>query len=88
MAYERIEDIPQDVRSKLGDEYIQKVYMTAYNSVAGSGNEEAAKNIAWQTIERTETFFKDDNGCYHTRTQWEGVQSAAGHGAIPNASNS
>jgi cation transport regulator len=68
MAYQTIEDLPQDVRDQL-PEYGQRVFVAAFNSIAEkSGDEEAANRVAWQTIQHSEEFIQGSDGKWHQRT--------------------
>jgi cation transport regulator len=79
MTYRKIDDLPQAVKDKLADTYSQRVFMTAFNSIAnGNGDEEAAERVAWQTIERSQEFICDADGKWRTRTDFP----VSGHGAV------
>ncbi|MBW4621076.1 MAG: ChaB family protein [Cyanosarcina radialis HA8281-LM2] len=67
MAYQKIEDLPQEVREQL-PEYGQRVFIAAFNSIAErSGDEEAANRVAWQTIKRSQEFVRGEDGKWHQR---------------------
>jgi cation transport regulator len=78
MTYQQIEELPQEVKDQL-PEYGQRIFLAAYNSIAESGgSEEAATRVAWQTIEHSEVFFKDEDGKWSVRTDFP----TGGHGGV------
>lgn len=54
--------LPQEIKESLPEE-AQNLFIAAYNSfLENSHNEEAAKRVAWQTIERNEHFVRGADG--------------------------
>ncbi len=56
------ETLPQDVQDALPKD-AQMIFIAAYNSIyEGNHDAEAAKRVAWQSIERSEQFVQGDDG--------------------------
>lgn len=70
-----IDSLPEDVKQALPEE-AQHMYIAAYNSIIRDGNEEAAQRVAWQTIERNESYAKDDQGKWYRLPEKDGKRSA------------
>ncbi|MGJ3244874.1 MAG: ChaB family protein [Elainellaceae cyanobacterium] len=76
MAYEQLENLPQDVKEKLPNEG-QQIFMTAYNSAESNGmSSEKAAQIAWDTIKND--YEQGDDGTWHRRPECGADQSPIG----------
>lgn len=61
MAYQQLEDLPQEVTEKL-PKHGQQLFMTAYNAVSENGmNEENATKVAWNSVKNSYQQDKDGN---------------------------
>jgi cation transport regulator len=73
-----VDNLPQDVKDSLPEE-AQGIFVAAYNSfLSNSKDEEAAKRVAWQTIELNEHYAKGEDG------KWQRLpdRSASTHGGV------
>jgi cation transport regulator len=78
------ENLPQDVKDALPEE-AQGLYIAAYNSfLDNSGDEEAAKNVAWHTIERNEHYKRGEDGKWHRLPDMSAVPRG-GVSTMPNS---
>lgn len=60
MAYQQLEDLPQEVTEKL-PKHGQQLFMTAYNAVSENGmNEENATKVAWDSVKNS--YQQDSSG--------------------------
>lgn len=67
MAFQKIEDLPQDVRDQLLDGS-QQIFMAAVNSAESDGlSEQAARNVAWNSVKQY--YQKEGDGKWHRKPQ-------------------
>lgn len=67
MAYESIENLPQDVKDQLPPD-AQYIFQTAYNSANSDGlSDEASMQVAWNSI--TNGYAKGDDGKWHRKEE-------------------
>ncbi|UBF28187.1 ChaB family protein [Kovacikia minuta CCNUW1] len=77
-----IDNLPQDVKDSL-PEAAQNIFVAAYNSfLANSHDEEAAKRVAWQTIERNEHYTRGGDGKWY-RSPDESANTRGGVSTMP-----
>ncbi len=61
MAYQQLEDLPQEVTEKL-PKHGQQLFMTAYNAVSDNGmDEKDATKVAWDSVKNSYKEDKDGN---------------------------
>ncbi len=76
MAYEKIEDLPNDVKEKL-PQGAQNIFFTAYNSASSDGmSDHAAQDVAWNSL-RT-SYEEGSDGKWHPRPQVGAHRSPTG----------
>lgn len=50
MAYNKIEELPQDIQDKL-PQHAKQIFVTAFNAAQSDGmSEEGATNVAWNSV--------------------------------------
>lgn len=84
MSHLTLENLPQDVKDTLPEE-AQNMFIAAYNSVLdNNGDDNAAMNVAWQTIERNPHYQRGEDG------KWQRLpdMSAVPRGAVSTMPNS
>ncbi|WP_416674035.1 ChaB family protein [Egbenema bharatensis] len=79
-----IDNLPNDVKESLPEE-AQSLYIAAYNSIIDSGNEESARQVAWQTIERNEHYARDDNGKWYRLPEGDGKRGRLSMRQLPKS---
>ena len=61
MAYQQLEDLPQEVTQKL-PQHGQQLFMAAYNAASDNGmDEKAATKVAWDSVGNSYKEDKDGN---------------------------
>jgi cation transport regulator len=77
MAYESIENLPQDVKEQLPPD-AQYIFQTAYNSANSDGlSDEASMQVAWNSI--MNGYVKGEDGKWHRKE--EGAYSPGSQGS-------
>ena len=73
-----LENLPQEVKESLPGE-AQRLFLAAYNSfLNNSKNEEAALQVAWQTIEHNEHYARGADGKWYALPD----ETGGSHGAL------
>jgi len=63
MAYDSVEELPNEVRQKLPHD-AQKIFMTAFNGASSDGmSDEAATKLAWNTVKNS--YEEGSDGQWH-----------------------
>lgn len=67
MGYQKVEELPQDLRDKLM-EGSQQIYMTAFNSAEEDGmSGESADKVAWNSVRQY--YNQSEDGKWYRRPQ-------------------
>ncbi|MFW6357760.1 MAG: ChaB family protein [Chroococcales cyanobacterium] len=80
MGYQKVEDLPQDLRDHLYDG-AQQIYTAAFNSAESDGmSPEAADHVAWNSVKLH--YDKHDDGIWRRKP----VASPIHYKSVPNLS--
>ncbi|MBE9005167.1 ChaB family protein [Fortiea sp. LEGE XX443] len=75
MAYNKIEELPQDIQEKL-PQHAQQIFFAAFNAAQSDGlSEEGANNVAWNSV-RNE-YEQGKNGEWHRKPEDPAVHNKA-----------
>jgi len=67
MAYQQLENLPQDIKDQLPQD-AQQIFMAAFNGAESDGiSESGAQEVAWNTIKHD--YRKGDDGKWHRYPQ-------------------
>lgn len=67
MAYNKIEELPQEITEKL-PQHAQQIFLAAFNAAQSDGiSEDAAKSVAWNSV--SQEYEQREDGKWHLKPE-------------------
>lgn len=80
MAYQNVEELPQETQSL--PQEAKQIFMTAFNAASSDGLSEAgAHDVAWNSVRNS--FVQGENGEWHFKA--EDIKANSNTGTMPNS---
>lgn len=81
MAYNQINELPQEIREKL-PEHAQQIFVAAFNAAQDNGmSEDAANDVAWNSV--SNEYERGNDGQWHRKPE----DTAVHHKAVTSGGN-